>query len=211
MAPEGYELIKYQVYNSETWVLKDSEGNIWFPLTDIMKYVFKIKRFNVTRITQQQAKNTKRVYMTTPRKNLVSCTPENQPKDVIILGNLWCIKNIIRTRFKLNQDPEQKGRDMLIEEFARIWNFQVIGFGVLTYRQPNWKAYSLIEQIAIAAEGNTEKWLRCAECERYYPFTTHFYKSGNITCEKCLGRTFKIQSDGAYERIEQLLKEKKRD
>lgn len=209
MAPNGYELIKYTVHNIETWVLKDEEGHYWFPLTEIFKNLFKI-HFNVTKIKEKQAKHTIRVRMTTPRKSLKHLSPEEQPKDVIVLGDLWCIKNLIRTKIRLNQDPDHRGRDILIEEFAKYWGFSAIGFGVLTSRPPRWQTYPLIEQIAIVAEDNHKYWLKCAECERYYPHTEQFYRTNNVTCEKCLGRGFKIKSTGAYQRIEELLKKRGR-
>ena len=209
MAPEGYELIKYQIHGIDTWVIKDQNGIVWFPLSEIFKNLFKVS-FTVTRIREQQAKHTIRIRMVTPRKALKQLSIEEQPKDVIILGDLWCIRNLIRTRFRLNADQANKGRDILIEEFAQHWGFSAIGYGVLTTREPNWRNYTLMEQIAIAAESNKKYWLRCIECEKYFPHTSHFYGSTNSTCEKCLGREFQIKSDGAYGRIEELLKKKGR-
>lgn len=209
MAPNGYELIKYTIHSEKTWVLKDEKDNYWFPLTEIFKNVFRMY-FNVTRINEKQAKHTIRLRMTTPRKALKQLSMEEQPKDVIIFGDLWCVKNLIRTRIRLNQESKYKGRDILIEEFCNYWGFSAIGFGILTSRKPQWQTYPLIEQIAIAAEDNHEYWLKCAECERYYPHTEQFYRTNNVTCEKCLGREFKIKSKGAYGRIEEMLKKRGR-
>lgn len=210
MAPEGYELIKYTIHGQETWVLKDNEENYWFPLSEIFKSVFKMP-MNVAKLRQKQLKHTMRVRMTTPRKALKQLSAEEQPKDVIVFGDLWCIKNLIRTRLRLNQEAKYKGRDILVEELCNYWGFSAIGFGVLTQRKPNIQSYPLIEQIAIVAEINHQYWLKCAECERYYPHTDNFYRTNNITCEKCLGREFKIRSTGAYGRIAELLKKRGRD
>lgn len=210
MAPDGYELIKYTIHNVETWVIKDNNNNILYPLREIFYNVFKIP-FNVSALKKEQLKHTKRLRMTTPRKKLKQLSANEQPKDVIIFGDLWCVKNLIRSKLKLNQEPKNKGRDMLVEEFAQYWGFSAIGFGVLTHREPRWSEYPFIEQIAIAAEGNKDTWLKCIECEKYYPHTHNFYGATNSTCEKCLGREFKIRSDGAYGRIEELLKKRRRD
>lgn len=210
MAPEGYELIEYKIHNTMAWVLKDSNGEIWFPLSDIFKVIFKVS-FNVTLINKKQAKHTIRLRMVSPRQNLRQVSKENQPKMVQIFGDLWCIKNLIRNKIILNQDPELKGRDILVEEFARYWGFQVIGFGVLTHRKPMLANYPFIDQIAIAGEINKETWLKCVECEKYYPYTANFYRKNNVTCSKCLGYGFEIRSKGAYKRINELLKKGKRD
>lgn len=210
MVPDRYELIKYEVHNIETWVVKDTDGNVWYPLKEIFTHLFHIN-MNVTQLRKTQLKHTIRLRMTTPRKQLKQLTPEQQPKDVIIFGDLWCVKNIIRTRIKLNQDAEYKGRDILVEDFAQYWGFNVIGFGVLTHKEPKWYSYPFIDQIAIAAEANKKTWLKCVECEHYYPYTQNFFRINNVTCEKCLGREFKIRSTGAYGRIEELLKKRKRD
>lgn len=210
MVPDGYELVKYEVHNRETWVIKDKNGQYWFPLTEIFKNFFKMS-FNVTRISDKQAKHTIRVRMTTPKKALKHLSESQQPKDIIVLGDLWCLKNIIRSKIKLNQEEKNRGRDILIEEFCNYWDFSAVGFGVLTRRKPQWQYYPLIEQIAIVAETNHEYWQKCAECERYYPYTEQFYRKNNVTCEKCLGREFKIKSNGAYGRIKELLKKRGRN
>ncbi len=210
MIENKYELLEYNIYNVKTWVLTEEDGTVWFPLSEIFKYVFGIK-FNVSQITKEQEKNTIRVRMTTPRKKLKNLKPEEQPKDVIILGNLWCIKNIMRRKIKLVEEPELKVRDIIIESFANHWGFKAIGKGTLTTRTPNWKQYSLIECIAIAGEKNKSLWQKCLECERYYPKTKNFYATQNVTCEKCLGREFKIRSEGAYGRIEEYLKKRERN
>ena len=197
MAPEGYELIKYNVSRAETWVLKDAEGNIWFPLTEIFRNVF-YSPMNVTALSKKRLKHIIRLRMTVPRKNLRNVAPTAQPKDVVILADLWCVKNIIRSRFVLQQLDKYKVRDMRIEEFARHWGFSAIGYGVLTHHRPQWQLYPIVDRVAIAAEPNKELWMKCIECERYYPYTTNFYRKNNVTCNKCLGHGFRINPGGYY-------------
>lgn len=208
MAPEGYELIKYKLYNTETWVLKDTDGHIWFPISELFSKVFLAKGIYASNMNDRQKKHTIRLRMINPRSALKDI-PE-QPKHVIIFGDLWCVKNLIRTRFTIKKEHKYKVRDMLIEEFGAYWGFSVAGFGVLTNKYPYDPAnYPIIDQIFIAAEDKKETWLRCVECEKYYPKTSNFYGSTNSTCHKCLEKGFSFtKSEGAYFRVQEALKKR---
>lgn len=197
--PDNYEFFEYNILNKQTWAIKDENGEIWFPVTHLIQHAFGLSYFRLSHLNEKQNANTIRVRLLIPGKI------GNKPAPVVFC-NKWCITNIIRSKLKLHKNYKTRHRDVLVEEFARIWDINIIGFGVITHRQPNWSQYPLIDKIAIAAENNKTYWMRCVECEKYYPHTFRFFKESNVTCEKCLNQSFGICADGAYERINEMLK-----